>query len=306
MSSSEVFYFEQVPDEVCKKVMRFIGIEFLRPFQETCKRFNSLFYKLLEQCPEKVLPRLIRNKIHVFNSEDWKKLDLKSLGVILDDEPPLKRHQLLKQLLQVREFLKSLNMLPCNNEMTILTIPKKLSIKKLVQYIESRPKLYPRYTGTREAIMRQVLAEFEDVETERSYRVIIMNKLRESDKETQKKIQQLNQGNGRLPKAIEAAAFLWGAILRPHIPLEDLEHSLTLCSDQSKEISIVVANGRFTCTLNTLMLGRETVSLWAWPSECFLGFKISAYKCKVAFKMKYVMSADPCISSFFGAVFDII
>ncbi|MCC5832596.1 MAG: F-box protein [Chlamydiales bacterium] len=193
--------------------------------------------------------RKLSPSLKVFEESDWKThVDLSSFGLDVSDAPPLDKRQAIPFL---KRCIYSLS-IEENAGVTLLTIPKGLTFKKLVKLAgsfkgENRPRF--RY------IWDRISSEIRDIPVDKTYRLVITNNVFKNSRNLSTSDQEalVKERGCEIPSLLEAATLLVVTYMSTQQRLyNDKPWTYTRCSERGDRYQLVV--GGFT--LGGLSVGK--------------------------------------------------
>ena len=225
----------QLPEEIVLGVLGFLSPIELAKCGEVNRRWKRLssdatLWNALDL-------RKISPLLKVFDGSDWDNLvDLSAYGLSIKDVAPLDKRKAIPVL---KKFISSL-FIEGNAGVTLLTIPKGLTFKKLIKLVGS-PKV-GNITPFR-YIWDPILNEIGDTPVDKTYRIVIMNNVLEGSRNLfindQKAL--VNQARCEMPKLLEVAVLLVVTFMVSGERLyNDNPWTYTCCSEQVAGRQVVV------------------------------------------------------------------
>ncbi len=200
-----------LPDEIMKCVFGFLDLISFGRSAQVCRRWRWLSKD--ERIQEAIFERrALPSFISLFDKRDWEThVDLDAHSLSLEDEPSLGN---------IMEVVRQHILLPlrCDEGASILTIPKGLSVNKLIQIAVSPKDGYKLLFGNVCPILLDAIG---DCVTEKTYRVVISNDVLETTRSKSLDAQReiVASLGCSLPKAVEALALIVFMYIKSRIPI---------------------------------------------------------------------------------------
>jgi hypothetical protein len=229
---------DSFPHELILSILALISAKELACCSCVCKKWkvlasNSALWNQYDL--RKIFP-----KLNIIDDNIWNRcIDLKAFDLQVSDLAPLDQHKTILQL-------KKLFNVKVENDagFTLLTIPKGLTINKLIEIAKS-PK---QGSATRfHYICQEILKHFGDMKVENTYRIMISNSILKGtrDQPVNSLQEMLSQIGCEIPRAIELAtlcvlSYISALEFPPPRLYADRPCTYSYCFEKIEEASLLV------------------------------------------------------------------
>ncbi|MCC5832171.1 MAG: F-box protein [Chlamydiales bacterium] len=228
--------FSQQPLDIIIKIFTYLSVVELAKCGEISRKFRRL---ASDSCLWNAFDlKRISPLLKVFDESDWvTHFDISSFGLDVTDAPSLDKRKTIPNL------KRHLSSLPIEGDagITLLTIPKGLTLKKLLELARSTSKMEER-TQFRN-ISDHIIREIGDISIDKTYRIIITNNILKKSRNLSidEHIALVIKIGCEMPKVLEASVLLVvtfmisGESLYSNIPV-----TYTRCSEQISDYQLAV------------------------------------------------------------------